>query len=534
MSLADALRAAWAEVLDVDAEEIEDDSNFVELGGDSVAALRLIDVATKHGIHLDPESIFQEGIFHHLLAKASSTTDEQKASLAPAEDSTPDLSLLQTCANACDLPVDMIEDVYLAPIQAARFFQVHQPTGAWLLQLVFQLTHNLDHSLACSAFEAIHDRNQAFRSRYLDLDGTIQCVVARTPVAWQQATHLEAYITSDRGQKVTQGQPAVRYALVREPQNTYIVWTAMHGVMDGWTRKLLCDDLADFLRDPTEFRNRPSRPSVKLVSRYLSKIDPAASNAFWTAYLSGIEPPRPLPVVSSASTIQDPVGDQELVREYPFQRPSSSAIRLSTMGEAAFALALSSLTGKSRNLFFYALRASRAMLPGADAIMGCLFYIIPTRATLRPEETVTAFLARVQDEITAVMRHEPFGMMVFRGLPGEIRAADVFTFNWIPRGSDLFLRDDMRAPRGDGGGGGALKVVRERFTSSTLKGLFYVYDNGESLRLKVLWDDRVFSAALVEEVMGRFVEMLNRVAGCGAEVTVGELLDKVGSASDRS
>ncbi|KAL8647452.1 MAG: hypothetical protein Q9210_005549, partial [Variospora velana] len=258
MSVAFALRAAWAEVLDVDAEDIKDDSNFIELGGDSVAAIRLIQVAPKHGVHLDAESIFGEGIFHKLLEKASMMDDGKKASIAPQEESTADPSLIQTCADACGLPINMIEDVYLPPFTSGWFFQTHQHSGSWLMQIVFQLTDDLDPTLACSAFEAIHDRNQAFRSRYVDLDGTVQCVVARTPIAWQHATDLETYTSSDRARKVTQGQPAVRHALIREPQATYIVWTALHSVMDGWTRKLLCDDLSAFLHDSAEFLTRPS------------------------------------------------------------------------------------------------------------------------------------------------------------------------------------------------------------------------------------------------------------------------------------
>ncbi|KAL9009412.1 MAG: hypothetical protein Q9173_005555 [Seirophora scorigena] len=368
---------------------------------------------------------------------------------------------------------------------------------------------------------------------YLDLDCTIRCVIARNPVAWQQATDHEAYTTSDRAKKVTQGQPAVRYALVREPQNTYIVWTAMHSAMDGLTRKLLCDELADFLRDPTKFRTRPAAPPSSSSVNTCTSSTPPPEPPSGPPTAPASNPPAP----SRRRLLQDhprPRPRPGIVREFSFQRPSSTAIRLSSMGQTAFALTLSFLTDKSKELFFYTLRASRTMLPGPEAIMGCLFHSIPTRTTLRPEESVTALLARVQDESTAVMRHEPFEMMVSWGLPGGIRAADVFTFNWVPRATDLFPRDDMRAPRGGGGGGGgALKVVRERFSSSTLKGLFYVYDNGGSLRLKVLWDDRVFSAALVEKIMGRFVEMLDWVAGCG-EVTVGELLDRVSCASDRS
>ena len=58
MTTTETLRSAWSQALDVDQEEIEEASNFVELGGDSVKAIQLAEIAQSHGIALDAEAIY--------------------------------------------------------------------------------------------------------------------------------------------------------------------------------------------------------------------------------------------------------------------------------------------------------------------------------------------------------------------------------------------------------------------------------------------------------------------------------------------
>lgn len=346
MSIISALRKAWAEVLDLDLSDIEDDSNFVELGGDSVAAMRLAETAPKHGINLDAEAIFEEPSFNGMLAKATVAQEKEATINGVTSEATTDATLIKTCAGICSLPTDMIEDVYPPSATSTFFFTSHQHTGSWLLQIVFQLTENLDSSIACKAFEAIHDRNQSLRSRFVEVNGEVQSVVTRTPVEWKHKNDLDAYKAEDWDIKVAPGQPAVRYGLIEETGNTYIVWTALHSVMDGWTRKLLCDDLEDFLQDPDAFMCRPSRLSMKRYLEHIRNMDAASSRAFWTNYLSGSGPPTPL--LKNPPQVTDPVCNQKIVETDPLQKAQNATMRLSTMAQAAIGLVLGSMTGSEK------------------------------------------------------------------------------------------------------------------------------------------------------------------------------------------
>ncbi|KAL8863938.1 MAG: hypothetical protein Q9174_007506, partial [Haloplaca sp. 1 TL-2023] len=211
------LRTAWSEALDIDEDEIEIDSNFIELGGDSVLGIKLGEIAPRHGIDLSMETIFREATFSGML---SSTTILKQQQEQPPQTPAPapiNPQLLQTCAEACDLPTEKIEDVFPATFWPALFFSTHESGGAWILQLTFALKGNLQPELACKALETIHGRYPAFRSRFTAVDEKVQTIVTKTPLVWNHSTDLAKYRSEDRQVRVTSGQPACRYGLITEP-----------------------------------------------------------------------------------------------------------------------------------------------------------------------------------------------------------------------------------------------------------------------------------------------------------------------------
>lgn len=534
--VATALRSAWAEVLDLDLDEIEDDSSFIALGGDSVQAMRLAEIAPLRGLDLDPEAIFQEGVFSNLLART-----KMRATPAEQQDEnthsplTTDPELIQTCADACGLAPSVIEDVYPPSAMGAYFFTGHQEYGAFLLQIVFQLQNDLPAPSVCAAFEAIHDRSPTFRSRFVVVNDELQTVVDTLPLEWHNASNLEEYKAEDRGKRVRPGQPAVRYGLICEPAGeSYVVWTALHTAMDAWTRKLLCDDLESYLADPDAFLHKPKRPPMRKYSDFLKHTDPAPARAFWSTYLADL-PPRT--AVEGSNTLpvgSQPLCNQKIIRKFPLDEISSkttSTIRLSTIAHAAFAILLANLTSTT-DVHFLGVRASRTMFPGAEQIMGSLLSIVPIRVRFSPSEPILDLLTRVQDESNAMMRYEPWGARPYfvaraklegkeAGEPASERA---FYFNWYPKGTDPFER---RMCTTDGSGPeerGTLRVVEEQYSTHTVAGGFGAYDNGGFFRVQSEFDDRIYSGDLMGKLIGRFARLLEKMRQADGGESVESLL----------
>ena len=158
MATHEVLREAWSQVLDIDEQEIDDASDFVELGGDSVTAIKLAGIAPDYGIILEAETIFEEPTFSGMLAKTKLSKAHATVNGVDSLVAT-DADLIQTCARECNLSATQIEDVFPAGAATSFFFTAHQASGGWLLQLVFELSSEINTPLACKAFETIHERN---------------------------------------------------------------------------------------------------------------------------------------------------------------------------------------------------------------------------------------------------------------------------------------------------------------------------------------------------------------------------------------
>ncbi|CAO1603163.1 hypothetical protein XANCAGTX0491_006755 [Xanthoria calcicola] len=533
---ATALRSAWAEVLDLDLDEIEDDSNFVALGGDSVQAMRLAEIAPLRGLDLHPEAIFQEGVFSKLLArtKMRATPAEQQDETRDSPLTT-DTELIQTCADACGLAPSVIEDVYPPSNMGVYLFTGHQEHGAWLLQIVFQLQNDLPAPLVCAAFEAIHDRNPTFRSRFVLVNDELQTVVDKLPLKWHHAPNLEAYKAEDRSKRVRPGQPAVRYGLICEPAGqSYVVWTALHTAMDAWTRKLLCDDLESYLVDPDAFLHKPKRPPMRKYLDFLKHTDPAPARAFWSTYLADLPPRADIEGSNTLAVGGQPLCNQKIIRKFPLDKTSSkiaSTIRLSTIAHAAFAILLANLTSTT-DVHFDGIRASRTMFPGAEQIMGSVFSSVPIRVRFSPSEPILDLLARVQDESNAMMRYEPWGAQLYYEALAKLEGKEaagpaferMFFFNWYPQGTDPFERRMCTTVGSGPQERGTLRIVEEKYSPHTMAGGLGAFNNGEFFRVQSEFDDRVYSGDLIEKLIGRFARLLERMRQADGGETVESLL----------
>ncbi|KAI4230680.1 MAG: hypothetical protein L6R40_007978 [Gallowayella cf. fulva] len=494
MSTSSLLRSAWAEVLDIDPEEIKDDSNFIELGGDSVLTMKLAGIVPDFGLDLNVEAIFKEGVFKDLLAKTE---------LRQEKDVTPiiiDKELIEKSAEACNLPTDLIEDVFPPRDTWEYFFSTHQQTDSWLIQLVFQLTGDVD--IICKAFETIHNQNQSFRSRMVEIDGQFQTVITKTPIVWNQANDLEVYMKEDRAIKVTAGQPAVRYGLGK----TFIVWTALHTAMDGWTRKLLCDDLEVILQD----KPLKSRPALRQYLDVMEKLDANTSQAFWDEYLAGSPPHHPL--LKIFPEIDQPMCRKKIVKKFPIQVIPKTSIRLSTLAHLAFALLIGKLTG-DEDIVFFGFRASRTVFP--EAIMGCLFIPVPIRIKYQPSDTVKNLLQQVQDDINNATRHEPFAWRVLSGMSNLLGREPSIGFNWYPKGTDPTERTISKT----------LKVVGENYSPHMCAGLLNAHDHGDHMALLIEYDDRIFPEEFMQGFMEGYSIMLNHLSQCDGKNQVKTLLE---------
>lgn len=510
------LQQCWAITLDLDVDDIDDESNFFDLGGDSVQAIRLAEVASERRLKLDVETVFNYPDFHDMLARSERVASIDSSSDDAIQEQL-DAAIGQACADACGVGVDLIEDIFPTIGLQEMFMRAHIQTGAFMIQLVFELQGTRDSALVCQAFDLIRAKNQALRTRLVQMDTEVLQVALKDPIIWHNATNLEEYAATDSSVRKGYGQPLVRYAVVQESEKTYVVWTCHHSVMDGWTRRLLLDDLESYLANPAAFTAKRARPPFKSLVDYQRSLDAEEANAFWRRYFGE------LPHTKTLYTIPEdykPSRNHTTVRVISIDRPTRSAFTVSNMAQVAFALALAQVTG-SHETTLIIVRGSRGIsMRGAESIMGpMLSGIVPLYVLLSPEEPVSTVLRRVQDTSTLMLRYELFSQ---EHAARERKLENHIRFNWFPLGSDLSSRvAEFRV----GNEKASLRVVQEQYPKphNGLGSLINIYDNGDHLRVTSRFDDHVLKASLLEKVLDLFATKLASICA-GQEMSVQSLM----------
>lgn len=233
---------------------------------------------------------------------------------------------------------------------------------------------------------------------------------------------LEARIAEDlqRGFDVTR-PPLMRLAIVRYgPEEADLVWCHHHAILDGWSLTVLLSEVMECYRATREAVQPSLLPAPRFsdLLHWVRRRDGASDAAFWREHLEGFTQPTP-------------VGDDgRRAKGAGFERVQWSAppslaggvqmtarqhhLTPATVLQAAWALTLSHLSGRS-DVVFGITRAGRpAGLPECDRAVGPFLVTLPLRVRLNPNRTVGAYLKDLAQIMIALGEHELIEPAVLR------------------------------------------------------------------------------------------------------------------------
>ncbi|MEO8034703.1 MAG: amino acid adenylation domain-containing protein, partial [Acidobacteriota bacterium] len=250
-----AVVAAWQAVLRLPRVGVHDD--FFELGGDSIASLRIASRLRQEGWKITPKVILEQ----HTAARVAAAI-ERDASASPQ-------------APEVAGPVDLL------PAQRAFFEQQHPNPHHWNQSVMLDVPADLSVGAFRQALDAIARRHDAFRIRF----GT-----SGVQAFADQPATIPLELTDDVSRvqaslDITNG-PLMRAALF----DGHLLLVAHHLVVDAVSWRILLDDLAMAYEQAT--RSEPIRLP-----------DPTTSLRTWAARLqSHAATADPTPWLSLAST----------------------------------------------------------------------------------------------------------------------------------------------------------------------------------------------------------------------------------------
>ncbi|KAJ5963768.1 uncharacterized protein N7479_003644 [Penicillium vulpinum] len=488
-----SLRQAWAETLKLDAEAIRPDDNFFALGGDSLAAMRLVSVCRAQDLDLSVISTFGNPTLSAMatvVQPCSSQAQEEIPAFSLISQSVESARL--EAAQACGVEQEDVQDIYLCtPTQESLFTFSLKSTKAYIAQRVACIPSHINLDAWKKAWEDVVAASPILRSRLAPLqDPGLQQIVVKEGVSWRYSTDLEQYLENDRSERMNLGQSLARYGLVSNANDDkrYMIWTVHHVLYDGWSEPIVLKQVSEALQNQSVEIQTQMRNFVK----YVRDTDETAMHDFWRRELKGAVGPQ-FPRLPSRDFMPTPNGMIE--HQISLETGAGSPFTMATLIRGAWALVASQYTGSDDVVFGETLTGRDISLPGVESIVGPLIATIPIRIQVRRTSSVESYLQMVQQTILARTPYQHMGMQNIRKVSQDAQYACEAGTGLVIQPDPEYVGSDLGFELGD--------VVREalHFNPYPLMVAFGIRKGG--LRVCASFDSSLIEGSQMQRILAQ-------------------------------
>ena len=505
------MQQAWRQVLG-DGTPIYRESNFFQLGGDSLRAMKLLAAARANGLVLTVADVFTNPTLVKMAAQATTASEDaslgvEPLSLLPAdwrrEDVRKDVSQL------CGIGEAEVEDVYpCTPLQEALMALSAKVKDAYVAQRVVRLDSKESGDRLTEAFQKAHKDCPILRTRIAQVPahGLVQ-IVTNTPLEWHAGTCLEKYLPADRGDPMDLGKPLVRYALIDDATTGVVsfVLTMHHALYDGWSMPLVVDRVNKAHQGEGLTRSADFRHFIQ----YLVNKDKTESATYWKNNLSGADGPQfpslPWPGYQTQA-------DSLLELYVPIEQQPAANVTMATVIRAAWALVASQYINTDDVIFGETLTGRNAPIPGAEEIEGPMITTVPVRIQIDRESTTSDYLRTIQEQIVEQIPHEHFGLQHIRRLsPDALEACELRTGLVMHPSTDLEetridgLPADNLVPAGDA------EAAQEALKFNTYALMLVCSIDPRGFLIMASFDSKTVDKAVMEKVLEQFKQTTQKL-----------------------
>lgn len=415
------LRQVWSKILNVDEESVGLTDNFFALGGDSLAAMKLVSASRTHGLQLSVVDTFNSPTLAEMagivrICKTLAIPQVEAFSLI----SQPSESARFEAAQVCRVDPTAIEDIYpCTPTQESLFTFSIKSTDAYIAQRVSRIPSNVNIQAWKRAWDHVVAATPILRTRLAQLqDSGLQQVVLKESISWKSSTDLAAYLKEDRNEHLDLGQSLTRYTIVHDMKDNqrYMVWTAHHVVYDGWSEPVILQNVSKCL----QAQDIDTPAYMKAFVRYIQDTDAAKMKGFWRQELNGAIGPQ-FPRLPTRDYMPNPSGMVE--RRIRLDTSACSPFTKATVVRGAWALVASQYTRSDDVVFGETFTGRDIALPGAESIVGPLIATIPMRVRIHRSMSTKSYLHAVQQSVLARIPYQHMGMQNIRKVSQDAQYA---------------------------------------------------------------------------------------------------------------
>ncbi|WTL34041.1 amino acid adenylation domain-containing protein [Nocardia sp. NBC_01503] len=517
-----AITEVLAQVLPVPRIGLDDD--LFALGLDSITSIQIVSRARARGLVFKPKDLFAH---RTVAALAEIVTVTAEPMTTPELGTGPLVRLDEADLERLRHTYPAMSDIWpLTPLQSGMLFHAllaESSVDAYMTQFSVDLGGEIDIARLHTVAQAVLDRHVNLRVvfaqdahgepiqvvldevevpwRYLDLgDGEPYEPDAKT--AWLMAADLAAHFDMAAG-------PLLRFTLVRVAPGRYRLWvTSHHILLDGWSLPLLMQDMFALYALGGDIGALAPPRSYRDYLAWLAAQDQDAARAAWRQALAGFTEPSPLAPVDRSREISSGIGEFgfELAEDETAalgRVANAAGVTLNTVVQAAWGLLIGRSTDREDVVFGATVSGRPAQLTGVESMIGLFLNAIPVRVRLRPADTLTEVLRRLQDEQAALLDHHYLALgeiQEIAGIDGIFDSLVVFASFPV----DAAALDAAAAPIDEVGLLGTAAVNGTHYPVTVM------VTPGSTLRVNLKYLRDLFDEPAAATLAQRFALLLNR------------------------
>lgn len=422
------LKAAWSQVLRVAECDIHGESNFFDLGGDSVSAMRLSGLMRSNGLSLSVEATFRNPRFLGSSSKLRRIEGCTAPSVVPFSLMESRIQpAIENASRDCRVAIEHIQDIYpCTPFQASIMASTARKPGSYINTFTYSVLKSVDLARYVKAWETVYRILPILRTRIVlseAMDYQQVVVIEKLPWFGNESSH-DTGLPFDRHEIQMQlGDPLIRLTLRHSPNEiaTELIVTIHHALYDGWSlSKTFALVKTVYAQDAVP----ADMPGFNSFVKFAKGIERASSRSFWQTNLKD----APEPSFPTMSKIEQGLDDGLCRLAIKVPRTKCSTFNLATVSRVAWGLVLSKYENTTDVVFGNTVSGRNADLDGVASIVGPTLTTVPVRVKYDPHQRVIDFLRDVQANGNDMIRHEQFGLSSIAQLgPDERRACNFRT-----------------------------------------------------------------------------------------------------------
>ncbi|KAL8659878.1 MAG: hypothetical protein Q9202_006904 [Teloschistes flavicans] len=518
------LQQLWAMILVVPKEEIRADTSFLRIGGDSIGAMRLVSLAQSQGIALTVQNVLStprlsemakaiDDANHHGIFDAEVVEAFALLKHPEAKD-----TIMQQAAEKCGARTSQIEDVFpCTGIQKELLSMTAKRPGDCIAVFRLELRDHVDVKRLREAWDHV-SRSHApiLRYRIIDMpnaEGLVQ-VLVNEDLAWDTFVDIEGYLQANAQRSMGLGQPLTRLTIIEgESIERYCLLTQHHAMYDGWSLKLLFEEVSNAYLHPSNHpgtQSAPTSASFQAFRKHGMSIDKQKAEDFWRGQFSGIEavafpdPPYHGYQPNADSTLRRNIDNLSLTT-------GNRDVTASTIIRAAWSILAAYLTASDDVIFGALVTGRQAPIRGIETMIAPLIAGLPIRVTIKPHERVDDLLKRVHEQSVEMIAYEQTEFLDIRRIDADTERATRFNTLIVVQPPAVALEDthgpfgsctELRSSNSSGLG---------NFNPHALLIMCQLSNIGDNLGLELSYDSNVLDSVQVERLAAQFEHVLRQL-----------------------